>query len=108
MYQFALVQDQPMPDDVSAALTTLAEQQPLSFPHIDQLLAASDAPAVWLHTRTGLHAEYAIKALQAGRDVVCNAPLCITSSAAWQILETARYTGRNLWVINHCIRFWRQ
>ncbi|GAB4091786.1 hypothetical protein GCM10028786_07120 [Flaviaesturariibacter terrae] len=97
-----------MPDDTSAALAATAGEAPLSFGHIDDLLASSDVPAVWLHTRTGLHAEYAIKALQAGRDVICNAPLCITSSAAWQILETAKYTGRKLHVINHCSRFWRQ
>lgn len=107
MYQIALVQDLPMPDDTRAAFEAAAGDAP-SFPHIDELLAASDAPLVWLNTRTGLHAEYAIKALQAGRDVVCNAPLCITSSAAWQILETAKYTGRRLMVINHCSRFWRQ
>ncbi|RYY65285.1 MAG: Gfo/Idh/MocA family oxidoreductase [Chitinophagaceae bacterium] len=108
MYRIALVQDLPMPDDTRDAFVVAAGDAPPSFSHIDELLAASGAPLVWLHTRTGLHAEYAIKALQAGRDVVCNAPLCLTSSAAWQILETARYTGRKLLVINHCSRFWRQ
>lgn len=97
-----------MPDDTRAALDAVAGATPASYAHVDELLAASDAPLVWLHTRTGLHAEYAIKALQAGRDVLCNAPLCLTSSAAWQILETAKYTGRRLLVINHCTRFWRQ
>ncbi|RYY83492.1 MAG: Gfo/Idh/MocA family oxidoreductase [Chitinophagaceae bacterium] len=108
MYQIALVQDLPMPNDTADALAVTAGSSPASFPHIDKLLESSDAPLVWLHTRTGLHAEYAIKALQGGRDVVCNAPLCITSSAAWQILETAKYTGRRMMVINHCSRFWRQ
>ncbi|RYD93851.1 MAG: Gfo/Idh/MocA family oxidoreductase [Sphingobacteriales bacterium] len=108
MFRIALVQDLPMPDDTRAAFETAAGDAAPSFAHIDELVATSDAPIVWLHTRTGLHAEYAIKALQAGRDVVCNAPLCITSSAAWQILETSKYTGRRLMVINHCSRFWRQ
>lgn len=97
-----------MPADVADALTRAASGQPPTFAHIDDLLATNDAPFVWIHTRTGLHAEFTIKALQAGRDVICNAPLCITSSAAWQIIETAKYTGRKLHVINHCSRFWRQ
>jgi UDP-N-acetyl-2-amino-2-deoxyglucuronate dehydrogenase len=38
--------------------------------------------------------------------VICNAPLCITAAAAWQILETAKYTRRKLWVAGNSCRLW--
>jgi UDP-N-acetyl-2-amino-2-deoxyglucuronate dehydrogenase len=120
MYQIALIHDGPLPARLQAALDAqariTASCQPGSntdgantFSDVDALLADQSTPdLVWIHTRTGYHAEYIIKALQAGKDVVCNAPLCITSSAAWQILETAKYTRRKLWVAGAPCRFWQQ
>ncbi|TCJ19239.1 hypothetical protein EPD60_02145 [Flaviaesturariibacter flavus] len=121
MYEIALIHDAAFPAALTAALppdARVVAACPLSgasapagaatFNNIDELLAGSNAALVWVHTRTGYHAEYAIKALQAGRDVLCNAPLCITAAAAWQILETARYTRRNIWVAESPCIFWSQ
>ncbi|RYZ21729.1 MAG: hypothetical protein EOO16_11940 [Chitinophagaceae bacterium] len=119
MYEIALIHDSapallgslPANARIVAATSLEGAAAPsgaAAFAGIDELLVGSSAPLVWVHTRTGYHAEYAIKALQAGRDVLCNAPLCITNSAAWQILETARYTRRRIWVADAACAFWKQ
>jgi UDP-N-acetyl-2-amino-2-deoxyglucuronate dehydrogenase len=51
-------------------------------------------------TPNGYHAEQCIKALQAGRHVFCEAPLCLTKAGAWQIIETEKYCRRKLFVFN--------
>jgi UDP-N-acetyl-2-amino-2-deoxyglucuronate dehydrogenase len=50
-------------------------------------------------TPNGLHAEHCIKSAQAGNNVLCEKPLCITGAAAWQMMETAKYCGKKLYVV---------
>ncbi len=60
----------------------------------------SDVDIVVICTPNGFHAEHAIKSLQAGRHVLCENPLCITSAAAWQIIETEKFSAKKLFVVN--------
>jgi predicted dehydrogenase len=56
--------------------------------------AAGELPLILcVSGATGLHAAWVIPALQAGMQVVCEQPLCLTPAAAWQIIETAKYSG---------------
>jgi predicted dehydrogenase len=67
---------------------------------IDELLKNEPAvDVVSICTPNGLHAEHVIKSLQAGKHVLCEKPLCITSAAAWQIIETEKYSGKKLFVV---------
>lgn len=68
---------------------------------IDDLLAGEkDIEAVVICTPNGFHAEHIIKSLQAKKHVLCESPLCLTTAAAWQIIETEKFCRRRLIVVN--------
>jgi len=67
---------------------------------IDDLLKQeSDITIVSICTPNGLHAEHTIKSLQNGKHVLCEKPLCITSAAARQMIDTAYFFRRKLFVV---------
>lgn len=71
-----------------------------AYQSIDELLQKETAvDVVVVCSPVGLHAEHVIKSLQAGKDVLCESPLCLTKAAAWQIIETEKYCGRRLYLI---------
>ena len=67
---------------------------------IDDLLKQeTEIDVVSVCTPNGLHAEHSIKSLQAGKHVLCEKPMCLTSVAAWQMIETAHFFRRKLFVV---------
>jgi predicted dehydrogenase len=72
-----------------------------SYNSLDTLLQKEQGVSfVYIHTAAGYHAEAIIKSLQAGKDVICEVPLCITVAAAWQIMETAKFCRRKVVMVN--------
>ncbi len=72
-----------------------------AYPSADvMLLTEKNLDAVIIATPNGLHAEHCIKALQADVDVICEGPVCLTAAAIWQIIETAKFCRKNVWVID--------
>lgn len=72
-----------------------------AFYSIDELLeGGKQIDVVVVCTPNGCHAEHCIKSLQAGHHVLCEAPLCLTAAAAWQMIETEKYCGRRLFVVH--------
>jgi predicted dehydrogenase len=65
----------------------------------DLLLHEKDVEIISVCTPNGFHAEHSIKSLQAGKHVLCEKPLCITSVAAWQMIETEKFSRRRLFVV---------
>jgi predicted dehydrogenase len=53
--------------------------------------------AIYLPLPNALHAEWTIKALRAGRPVLCEKPLCGTLAETQQVLAVAQETGTLLW-----------
>jgi UDP-N-acetyl-2-amino-2-deoxyglucuronate dehydrogenase len=67
---------------------------------IDELLLhAKEIDIIVVCTPNGLHAEHSIKSLQGGRDVLCEKPLCLTSAAAWQMINIEKFSRKKLFVV---------
>jgi UDP-N-acetyl-2-amino-2-deoxyglucuronate dehydrogenase len=67
---------------------------------IDDLLQEEKAiEVVSICTPNGLHAEHILKSLQANKHVLCEKPMCITGAAAWQILETEKFSRKKLFIV---------
>src|SRR6478735_2951523 len=64
------------------------------------LLARADIDAVTICTPSGLHADLAVAALDAGKHVVVEKPIDITLAAADRIIEAERRSGRKVAVIS--------
>jgi predicted dehydrogenase len=61
------------------------------------LLEQADIEAVYVPLPNALHAEWAIAALEAGKAVFCEKPLCATPEETEQVLEVARTAPKPLW-----------
>ena len=70
-----------------------------------QLFSDPSIDAVDLTLPTYLHASFAIRALQAGKHVICEKPMAINSSEAARMASAAKRSGKMLFIA-HCIRFW--
>ncbi|HVG13500.1 MAG TPA: Gfo/Idh/MocA family oxidoreductase [Chitinophagaceae bacterium] len=86
--------------DAKRADTMAAAYNAASYYSLESLLAGeSDIDIVSVCTPNGFHAEHSIKALQAGKNVLCEKPLCITGAAAWQLVETEKFSRKKLFVV---------
>jgi UDP-N-acetyl-2-amino-2-deoxyglucuronate dehydrogenase len=67
---------------------------------LEDMLSEADVGAVCVCTPSGMHADDAIVALQAGKDVVIEKPVDVTLKAADRLLEVQRKTGRKVAVVS--------
>jgi predicted dehydrogenase len=74
-----------------------------AFTSFDEALAATKPDVVSINTFPDTHAEYAIKAMEAGAHVFVEKPLAETVAEAERVVETARRTRRKL-VIGYILR----
>lgn len=87
-------------DKDAARAGTLAQRHDAeAWYSVDDLLhSGAEFDIALVCTPNGLHAEHIIKMLQAGKHLVCEQPLCLTAAAAWQIVETEKFTRRKLFL----------
>ena len=62
----------------------------------DALLADQSVAAVYVSLPNGLHHEWTIKALRAGKHVLCEKPLARNLAQAQEMFDVARKSGRVL------------
>jgi predicted dehydrogenase len=88
-------------DIVPEKADTLAKEYNCkAYYSIDTLLREEkELTMISVCTPNGFHAEHSIKSLQAGLHVLCEKPLCLTTAAAWQIIETEKFCRRHLFVV---------
>ena len=72
---------------------------------LEEVLADPDVDLVDLCVPTVLHPRQAIAALKAGKHVLCEKPLALTSAKARLILRAAR-SARGFFMPAMCMRFW--
>ena len=67
---------------------------------LEEMLSGADVDAVCVCTPSGMHADDAIAALEAGKDVVIEKPVDVTLKAADRLLEVQRATARKVAVVS--------
>jgi predicted dehydrogenase len=73
------------------------------FARFEEALAATRPDVVSVNTWSDSHADYAVKAMEAGAHVFVEKPLAETVADATRVVETAKRTGRKL-VIGYILR----
>lgn len=67
---------------------------------VDELLKdENDIDIVSICTPNGLHATHSIQSLEAGKHVLCEKPMAISSADAREMIRIAEKTGRKLYVV---------
>jgi len=75
------------------------------YSDFDSMLMECDLDAVSVTVPTDLHAEFSIRALEAGVHVLCEKPMALDVAQCDKMIAAARRSGKML-QIGHCIRFW--
>ena len=83
-------------NDASARAAADALAIPRAHGTYAALLADPDVDAVYVPLPNHLHAEWAIRALQAGKHVLCEKPIALTVADAERMFEAAEASGRLL------------
>jgi predicted dehydrogenase len=80
----------------SARAFAQARETPAGYGSYDELLKDASVDAVYNSLPNSLHHEWTIKALRAGKHVLCEKPFALTRSQAQEMFDAARKAGKVL------------
>ena len=83
------------------AAETIGNANLPQYTDFDEMLAKSSCDAVVVSTRDASHAGYIVKALQAGKRVISEKPLCVNAEQCRQIVRAQGATGGSLFVTHN-------
>lgn len=83
-------------DAANAAAYAKEEGIPRSFGSYDALIADPDIDAIYNPLPNNMHAEWSIKAVAAGKHVLCEKPLAVSGAEARSMFDAARKHGVHL------------
>jgi predicted dehydrogenase len=66
---------------------------PAAYGSYDELLAADDVDALYVPLPNDQHAEWTVRAVEAGKHVLCEKPLAMTAAQAQQMVDAAQAAG---------------
>jgi D-xylose 1-dehydrogenase (NADP+, D-xylono-1,5-lactone-forming) len=69
---------------------------PHTFGSYEEMLASDTVDAVYISLPNHLHCEWSIKALQAGKHVLCEKPIAISVNEVEKMIRTSQETGKHL------------
>jgi predicted dehydrogenase len=81
-------------DAAKARAVAQALGVPRAYGSYDELLADADIDAVYIPLPNQLHFDWSVRALQAGKHVLCEKPLCLSAAQAALLCATRDRTGR--------------
>lgn len=89
-------------DVIPERAKTMAQKFDVSrvYTSYDQLLADKDIDVVSVCTPSGMHADMAIAAMQAGKHVICEKPMEVTLEACDRMIAAEKSTGKKLTIIS--------
>ena len=82
----------------------VGERDIRTYTDFEEMLKNEKADIIDISTPSYLHAEYAIKALEAGFNVICEKPMTLDSKSAEAVKLAAKKSGK-LFMVAHVIRF---
>jgi len=68
----------------------------------DKLADNPDVDIIYIVLPNGMHAEYTIRGLKAGKHVLCEKPMANTSAECQQMIDAAKSTGKKLMIAYRC------
>jgi predicted dehydrogenase len=71
----------------------------------DEMLGDASLDVIDICLPTHLHCEFTVRALEAGKHVMCEKPAALTLDEADRMIAARDASGKSL-MIGHCIRFW--
>lgn len=81
--------------DISPLACEAAKKRNLHvYGSLDELLSDKEIDCVLIATTNDAHRSISVKAMRAGKNVICEKPVTMSSAELWEVMEVAKETGK--------------